>query len=126
MIQVTTNPIVAEKIAMTVIQPSAFIARPLTRSPIMLLLFVMSMINSINGGVEKPCTIPAQTNAFMGLFHHGHSQKADGDEPNRKEYRSGVAGQWPQRLCGLRGAVNVRLPGFEQRRRCGKDHEVHH
>jgi hypothetical protein len=28
---------------------------------------VINMINSSSGGVEKPCTTPAQTSAFIGL-----------------------------------------------------------
>ena len=30
-------------------------------------LFVMSMISNNNGGVEKPCTMPENTSAFIGL-----------------------------------------------------------
>ena len=52
--QLITSPALAEKIATVVIHPSMLIARPLTRLPMIAGLFVMRMINSIKGGVEKP------------------------------------------------------------------------
>jgi hypothetical protein len=58
----------AAKMATVVDQPRTFIARPLTRGPMILRLFVMSMMNSIRGGVEKPYTMPAHTRALMGLM----------------------------------------------------------
>jgi hypothetical protein len=43
------------------------IARLFARFPITAGLLVMSMINNISGGAEKPCTMPDQTSTFMGL-----------------------------------------------------------
>ena len=52
--QLITSPAAAAKIAKVVIQPSIFMARPLTRFPMMAGLFVIRKINSMRGGVEKP------------------------------------------------------------------------
>jgi hypothetical protein len=57
----------AEKIATIVIQLNTLVSRLFTRSPMIVRLFVINRINSINGGVEKPCTMPDHTSAFMGL-----------------------------------------------------------
>ena len=43
------------------------IPRPFTASPMIVRLPVIRMISSISGGVEKPCTIPANTSAFIGF-----------------------------------------------------------
>ena len=48
-------------------QPSRFIHRPFTRLPMIVRLLVINMINSNNGGVEKPWITPAKTSAFIGL-----------------------------------------------------------
>jgi hypothetical protein len=53
--------------AAVVVQPRIVIPRPLTASPMIARLPVMRMIRNINGGVEKPCTIPAKTKALIGL-----------------------------------------------------------
>src|SRR5689334_17957532 len=63
---VATRPAVARKIATVVVQPRMFVQRLLTRSPVILRSFVISMIKSSKGGVEKPCTMPDQTSAFIG------------------------------------------------------------
>src|SRR4051812_30217441 len=63
----TKSPMLAEKIATTVIQPRMFVQRPFTRSPMIARLFVINRIKSRSGGVEKPWTMPDQTRAFIGL-----------------------------------------------------------
>src|SRR5215217_466858 len=65
--QVTISPMLAEKIAITVIHSRKFVQRLFTRFPIRARLLVISRIKSKRGGVEKPCTIPDQTSAFLGL-----------------------------------------------------------
>src|SRR5207302_8757090 len=65
--QLRTSPTLAAKIAPVVIHPKILRARLLTCAPIILRLFVISMISSRRGGVEKPCTMPDHTSAFMGL-----------------------------------------------------------
>jgi hypothetical protein len=65
--QVATSPMLAAKIAATVIQPRTFIAGLFTWSPMIRRLFVIGRISSSSGGVENPCTIPAYTSAYIGL-----------------------------------------------------------
>ncbi len=63
----TTSPIEAAKIATVVIQPSTLSQNVFTRLPMILRLFVINMIINNSGGVEKPCTTPENTSAFIGL-----------------------------------------------------------
>ncbi len=64
-----TSPAVAAKIAAVIIQPSMLIDRPFTRLPMMAGLFVIRIINSMRGGVEKRCTIAATARAFNRHYH---------------------------------------------------------
>ena len=57
----------AAKMAAVVIQPRTFMARVFTQRPMIFLLLVISITKSSRKGVEQPCTIPAQTKAFIGL-----------------------------------------------------------
>jgi hypothetical protein len=65
--QLATKPALAVKIAAVVIEPRILIARPFTLSPMIVRLLVINMMSSNSGGVENPCTTPAQTSAFIGL-----------------------------------------------------------
>jgi hypothetical protein len=57
--QLAISPIVAANMAITVTQLKALSQKLLTLSPISRRSLVISTIMSINGGVEKPWTIPA-------------------------------------------------------------------
>ena len=57
----------AAKIAAVVIQPRTFSHKVLVRTPMIFRLLVINMIINNNGGVEKPCTMPEKTSAFIGL-----------------------------------------------------------
>lgn len=52
--QVATRPMLAEKMATTVTQPSTLVVRLLTRSPMIFRLLVMSRMSRRSGGVENP------------------------------------------------------------------------
>ena len=66
-IHVHSSATEAEKMMAVVVHPKSFATGRFVLFPMMLRLLVMRTINNINGGVERPWTMPAKTRALMGL-----------------------------------------------------------
>jgi len=57
--------------------------------------------------------------------HNGHGQETHSHNANGKQKARGFAGKGLKRLCSLGCGTDVASAGFKQRRRRGKNDEVH-